>query len=64
MLYKYIVRNVANLHGKTVTLCEAALRRNGSGMHTHQSIGIWKAFVAGDGYAELSALALNYIVDC
>jgi glutamine synthetase len=35
---------------------------NGSGMHTHQSI--WKGgkpLFAGDGYAGLSPMALNYI---
>ncbi len=63
MLYKYIVRNVANLHGKTVTFMPKPLfADNGSGMHTHQSI--WnggKPLFAGDGYAGLSAMALNYI---
>jgi glutamine synthetase len=63
MLYKYIVRNVANQYGKTVTFMPKPLfQDNGSGMHTHQSL--WKAdkpLFAGDGYAGLSQLALWYI---
>src|ERR1700676_1221000 len=62
-LYKYIVRNVANQYGKTVTFMPKPIfGDNGSGMHTHQSI--WKEgkpLFAGDGYAGLSDLALNYI---
>ena len=52
MLYKYIVRNVANQYGKTVTFMPKPLfGDNGSGMHVHQSI--WrdgKPLFAGDGY--------------
>src|SRR5438067_5990000 len=63
MLYKYIVRNVANQYGKTVTFMPKPLfGDNGSGMHTHQSI--WKGgqpLFAGDGYAGLSQMALWYI---
>ncbi len=63
MLYKYIVKNVANQYGKTVTFMPKPLfQDNGSGMHTHQSL--WKAgkpLFAGDGYAGLSQLALWYI---
>ncbi len=63
MLYKYIVRNVANQYGKTVTFMPKPLfQDNGSGMHTHQSI--WrdgKPLFAGDGYAGLSQMALWYI---
>src|SRR5574342_727726 len=63
MLYKYIVRNVANQYGKTVTFMPKPLfGDNGSGMHTHQSL--WKngqPLFAGDGYAGLSQLALWYI---
>jgi glutamine synthetase len=63
MLYKYIVRNVANQNGKTVTFMPKPIfQDNGSGMHTHQSL--WKdgePLFAGDGYAGLSNLALGYI---
>src|SRR3954468_6126847 len=63
MLYKYIVRNVANQYGKTVTFMPKPLfGDNGSGMHCHQSL--WKGgnpLFAGDGYAGLSELALHYI---
>jgi len=62
-LYKYIVRNVANQYGKTVTFMPKPLfGDNGSGMHTHQSL--WsngKPLFAGDNYAGLSELALAYI---
>ena len=63
MLYKYIVKNVANQYGKTVTFMPKPIfQDNGSGMHTHQSL--WKAgkpLFAGDGYAGMSQLALWYI---
>jgi len=63
MLYKYIVKNVANQYGKTVTFMPKPLfQDNGSGMHTHQSL--WKGgkpLFAGDGYAGLSQMALWYI---
>jgi glutamine synthetase len=63
MLYKYIVKNVANRHGKTVTFMPKPIfQDNGSGMHTHQSL--WKAgkpLFAGDGYAGLSQMALWYL---
>ena len=63
MLYKYIVRNVANQYGKTVTFMPKPLfADNGSGMHTHQSL--WKGgkpLFAGDGYAGFSQMGLHYI---
>ncbi|MGC8793800.1 MAG: type I glutamate--ammonia ligase, partial [Bryobacteraceae bacterium] len=63
MKYKYVVRNVANQYGKTVTFMPKPIfGDNGSGMHTHQSL--WKngqPLFAGDGYAGLSQLALWYI---
>ncbi len=63
MLFKYIVKNVARRHGKTATFMpKPVFEDNGSGMHTHQSI--WKEekpLFAGNGYAGLSEMALNYI---
>ncbi len=63
MLYKYVIRNVAFSHGRTVTFMPKPLwNDNGSGMHTHQSI--WKGatpLFAGDQYAGLSEMALHYI---
>jgi glutamine synthetase len=63
MTYKYVIRNTAYKHGKTVTFMPKPLfGDNGSGMHTHQSL--WKGgqpLFAGNGYAGLSDMALNYI---
>jgi glutamine synthetase len=63
MTYKYVIKNVAKKYGKTVTFMpKPVFNDNGSGMHTHQSI--WKdgqPLFAGDGYAGLSKMALNYI---
>src|SRR5213595_2992414 len=63
MLYKYVLKNVARKHGKTVTLMPKPLfGDNGSGMHTHQSL--WKKgkpLFAGHEYAGLSQMALYYI---
>ncbi|MEC4677083.1 MAG: type I glutamate--ammonia ligase [Nitrospirota bacterium] len=63
MLFKYIIKNVARRHNKTVTFMPKPLfGDNGSGMHCHQSI--WKAdkpLFAGNGYAGMSEMALNYI---
>lgn len=59
-LYKYIIKNVAYQHGKTVTFMPKPLfSDNGSGMHTH--ISFWKGnepLFAGSGYAGLSDDAL------
>src|SRR6187399_3047041 len=61
--YKYVVKNVARKHGKTVTFMPKPLfGDNGSGMHTHQSL--WnkgKPLFAGKEYAGLSQMALHYI---
>ncbi len=63
MIYKYIVRNVAQQYGKTVTFMPKPLfQDNGTGMHTHQSL--WKdgkPLFAGDKYAGLSQMGLWYI---
>ncbi len=63
MTYKYVIKNVAKKYGKTVTFMPKPLfNDNGSGMHTHQSI--WKdgqPLFWGDGYANLSKIALHYI---
>jgi len=60
MWYKYICKNVAKRHGKTVTFMPKPIfEDNGSGMHTHFSL--WKGgkpLFAGKGYAGLSDLAL------
>ncbi len=62
-LYKYVIKNVAQKHGKSVTFMPKPIYGdNGSGMHTHQSL--WKdgqPLFAGDGYAGLSETALFYI---
>lgn len=62
MLYKYVVKNVARRNGYSATFMPKPLfGDNGSGMHTHQSL--WKGgsnLFAGDKYAHLSDLALNY----
>lgn len=63
MWFKYIIKNVAKNHGKTVTFMPKPIfQDNGSGMHTHMSL--WKEgkpLFAGDGYAGLSETALHAI---
>jgi len=61
--FKYIVKNVARRHNKTVTFMPKPLfDDNGSGMHTH--ISLWKEktpLFAGDRYGGLSEMALNFV---
>ncbi len=61
--YKYIVKNVAKRHGRTVTFMPKPVwNDNGSGMHIHMSL--WKGgknLFFGDGYAGLSETALHAI---
>lgn len=63
MWYKYICKNVARKHNKTVTFMPKPIwNDNGSGMHTHQSL--WKGnkpLFAGSEYGGLSKMALHYI---
>jgi glutamine synthetase len=62
-MYKYVVKNVAHRHGKTVTFMPKPMYGdNGSGMHVHQSL--WKKnkpLFAGNGYAGMSEMAMHYI---
>ncbi len=64
LLYKYVIKNVARRHGKTVTVMPKPLfQDNGSGMHTHQSL--WKSgknvFYDKKGYGLISNTARHYI---
>ena len=63
MWYKYIIKNVARRHSKTVTFMpKPVFEDNGSGMHTHLSL--WhngKPLFGGDKYAGLSEVALHGI---
>ncbi len=63
MWFKYILKNVARRHRKTVTFMPKPMfGDNGSGMHTH--ISIWKGdrnVFYGDRYAGLSQTALYAI---
>ncbi|AUX25867.1 glutamine synthetase [Sorangium cellulosum] len=63
MWFKYVIKNVARKHGKSVTFMPKPLfGDNGSGMHCHQSL--WKEgkpLFAGDGYGGLSDTGLWYI---
>lgn len=62
-ILKYVVHNVADLHGKTATFMPKPLvGDNGSGMHVHQSISKSGTNVfAGNKYGGLSDEALWYI---
>ncbi|MDB9822171.1 type I glutamate--ammonia ligase [Deltaproteobacteria bacterium] len=61
--YKYVIKNTATKHGKTVTFMPKPLfNDNGTGMHVH--ISLWKDnanLFAGDGYAGLSEMAMYAI---
>lgn len=61
--YKYVIHNVAQAYGKTVTFMPKPMAGdNGSGMHVNMSI--WKdgkPLFAGDKYADLSQEALYFI---
>jgi glutamine synthetase len=64
LIYKYVIKNVARKHGKTVTVMPKPLfQDNGSGMHTHQSL--WKGkkniFYEAKNYALISDKARHYI---
>jgi len=60
MWFKYVLKNVAYRHGRTVTFMPKPLfGDNGTGMHTH--ISIWKdgrPTFAGDKYAGVSDIAM------
>jgi glutamine synthetase len=61
--YKYVIKNTARKHSKTVTFMPKPLfGDNGSGMHVHMSL--WKGgnnLFYGEGYAGLSEMALYAI---
>ncbi len=62
--YKYVIKMVAHLNGKTATFIPKPLYGdNGSGMHTHQSI--WKngknLFYKKGEYGNLSEVAKQYL---
>lgn len=61
--FKYIIKNVARRHQKTVTFMPKPIHGdNGSGMHTHFSL--WKGgkpLFPGERYAGLSDTALHFI---
>ncbi|RUM67253.1 MAG: type I glutamate--ammonia ligase [Sulfurospirillum sp.] len=62
--YKYVVKMVAHLNGKTATFMPKPIYNdNGNGMHVHQSL--WKdgknLFYKEGEYANLSKTALDYL---
>ncbi len=64
MLYKYVVKSVAQAAGRTATFMPKPLfQDNGSGMHTHQSLwsGGEPLFYGETGYAGLSDIGRWYV---
>ena len=63
LLFKYIVKNTARKHNKTVTFMPKPLfADNGTGMHTH--VSLWKGkenLFAGTEYAGLSEMGMHFI---
>jgi len=62
--FKYVLKNVARAHNKTVTLMPKPIfMDNGSGMHCHQSVwrGNTNLFYEAGTYADLSKTAVYYI---
>ena len=62
--YKYVVKMVAHLNGKTATFMPKPMYGdNGNGMHVHQSL--WKEgknlFYKQGNYANISEMGLNYV---
>ena len=61
--YKYVIKNTARKHNKTVTFMPKPLfNDNGTGMHVH--VSLWKDdqnLFSGDGYAGLSEMAMYAI---
>ena len=61
--YKYVIKNTARKHNKTVTFMPKPIfGDNGTGMHVH--VSLWKGdqnLFAGDGYAGLSDAAMYAI---
>ena len=63
MWFKYVLKNVAQRHGHTVTFMPKPLvGDNGNGMHVHQSLAKGgENIFAGEKYAGLSETALHYV---
>ncbi|MDA3946812.1 MAG: type I glutamate--ammonia ligase [Helicobacteraceae bacterium] len=62
--YKYVVKMIAHLNGKTATFMPKPLfGDNGNGMHVHQSL--WKEgknlFYKEGNYANVSDMGINYV---